>query len=438
MILPRPTLARRFALALFGALLLLPPAGQAQVLDRILVVVNDGTILQSEFDEALREARQQLAARGIGNIPEAQLRDQVMERLILTRIQTQRAQESGIRVDDRELNDVLTDIAAQNNLSLAQFAATIRAEGGDYLAVREQIRDEIIIQRLRAREVESRIHVSDEDVRLYLEQEQDLGDVEVHLGHILVALPDGASPEARATARARIEALAEQIREGADFAEIAVAHSDGQQALSGGDLGWRRLADLPGVFSAAAREMTVGGLSPIIETAGGFHLLRLIEQRGGLGPQIVNETRARHILLSPNELRDEETTRIAARDLYEQLQKGADFAALARRHSDDPGSKNAGGDLGWQPPGVFAPEFQSQIDQLEPGERSAPFRTGFGWHIAEVMERRERDATQQALRSRARNAIANRRMQEEYELWLRQLRDEAYVEYRFRPRGTAS
>jgi peptidyl-prolyl cis-trans isomerase SurA len=423
---------------LAAVLLVLPLHANSQVLDRIVAVVNDGTVLQSEFDNALVEARQQLRGRGIANAPEAQLREQVLERLILIRIQTQRAKEAGIRVDDRELNDVLSNLAAQNNMSLPQFAAAIRSEGGDYLAVREQIRDEVMIQRLRSREVESRINITDQDVRLYLEQEADLGNVEVRLSHILVSVPDGASPEVRQQSAARAAALRESIADGGNFAELAVANSDGQQALDGGDLGWRRIAELPGLFSGAVRNLDVGATTPVIETAGGFHILQLADRRGGVEQQLVTETRARHILLTPNELRDEDATRLAIRDLHDRMERGENFEALARRHSDDPGSKNAGGDLGWQPPGVFAEEFQNQLNQLEPGQRSTPFRTGFGWHIAEVIDRRERDATQQALRGRARQAIANRRMQEEYELWLRQLRDEAYVEYRLRRAGTTS
>ncbi|MEW6166382.1 MAG: peptidylprolyl isomerase [Pseudomonadota bacterium] len=420
--------------ALFCALLLAlgltAPADAGEPLDRILIVVNDGVILQSELDRAMDEARRQIRERGIAAPDEELLRGQVLERLILTRIQTQRAQAAGIRVDDRELNEVLANIARQNGMNLAEFADAVREDGMDYLAVREQVRDEIMIQRLRAREVDSRVTVTDQDVDLLLATQGADGDAEYRLSHILVAVPEGANADARDAARARAEKLLERIRAGEDFAEIAIAHSDGQQALQGGDLDWRRGADLPQVFAQAAARLTPGQTSNVIETSGGFHLVKLVDLRGGDERKTVNETRARHILIQTNAVRDDDQARLLARDIYNRLVAGEDFAKLAKQYSDDPGSKNSGGDLGFQPPGVFAPEFQIRIDQLQPGELSPPFRTQFGWHVAGVVERRTRDTTEETRRARARAAIGNRKAAEEYETWLRRLRSEAYVEYR--------
>jgi len=421
--------------ALFCALLLAlgltAPAQAGEPLDRILVVVNDGVILQSELDRAMDEARRQIRERGIAAPDEDVLRGQVLERLILTRIQTQRAQAAGIRIDDRELNEVLANIARQNGMNLAEFADAVRKDGMDYLAVREQVRDEVMIQRLRAREVDSRVTVTDQDVDMLLAtQGADGGDAEYRLSHILVTVPEGANADARDAARARAEKLLERIRAGEDFAEIAIAHSDGQQALQGGDLDWRRGADLPQVFAQAASRLTPGQTSNVIETSGGFHLVKLVDLRGGAERKTVNETRARHILVQTNAVRDDDQARLLARDIYNRLVAGEDFAKLAKEYSDDPGSKNSGGDLGFQPPGVFAPEFQIRIDQLQPGELSPPFRTQFGWHVAGVVERRTRDTTEETRRARARAAIGNRKAAEEYETWLRRLRSEAYVEYR--------
>ncbi|MCK5768769.1 peptidylprolyl isomerase [Algiphilus sp.] len=399
-------------------------------IDRILVVVNDGVILHSEYEAALDNAEQQLRQRGVDNVPRNQLRDQVLERLVLMRIQTQRARDAGIRVDDRELNDVITNIAQRNGMSQAEFARQVRREGRDYLAVREQIRNEIVTQRLRTRELQSRVSVSEEDVDAYLAQEKNVGNTEVDLSHILIAVGDGASPDERAEARSRAEELQRELEAGADFASLAATHSDGQQALEGGDLGWRRLADLPPTFARAVGDLEAGAMAPVIEATGGYHILRVDGRRGSTDRQMVTETRARHILIEPDKLTTDEQARTRAFDLAEQLENGADFGELAREHSDDPGSSNAGGDLGWQPPGQMVEAFQQQVDQLEPGERSRPFRSQYGWHIVEVLDRRERDATDELRRQRARQVIGERRMQEEYEIWLRRLRDEAYIEYR--------
>lgn len=412
------------------ALVLIPAvAPAAQLLDRIVAVVNDGVVLQSELDIAMNTAQEQIKSRNLSAPPIDVLRQQVLERLIVTRIQTQRAGEMGIRVDDRELNEVLTNIAKQNGMTLAEFAQSIRQQGGDYLAVREQVRDEVLIQRLRAREVESRINVSEQDIAFELANQKE-DDKEVRLGHILVAVPDGASADERDAARAKAEALRQRIIDGEDFAQVAIAQSDGQQALQGGDLGWRRLGDLPTLFSENARKLSEGEISPVLEATSGFHILMLNGLRGGEPRRIITETKAAHILLTPNAIRDEDTTRLQAREIHDRLQDGEDLADLARQYSDDPGSKNSGGELGWQPPGVFAPEFQIRIDQLQPGEISQPFRTQFGWHVAKVLDRRSRDVTEESQRARARQAIVNRRMSEEYDVWLRRLRDEAYVEYR--------
>lgn len=427
-----PSAARHFGALLLGcsALLATASATAAEPLDRILVVVNDGALLQSELDQAMDDARRQIKERGITAPPDAAVRAQVLERLILTRIQTQRAQQAGIRVDDRELNEVLSNVAKQNNMTLAEFADAVRKDGLDYLAVREQIRDDVTIQRLRAREVDSRVSVTDQDVDALLATQGSDSNAEFRMSHILISVPEGSSAETRDAARERANKLLQQINDGADFAELAIANSDGQQALKGGDLDWRRADDLPELFAREAARLTPGQVSSVIETSGGFHIIKLVATRGGEERKMVTESHARHILLQINAVRNDDQSRLLARDLYNRLEGGADFAALAKEYSDDPGSKNSGGDLGFQPPGVFAPEFQVRIDQLKPGELSAPFRTQFGWHVAGLIERRTRDATDETRRARARAAIGNRKAAEEYETWLRRLRNEAYVEYR--------
>jgi peptidyl-prolyl cis-trans isomerase SurA len=420
----------RLALLIAPMVLLPAAAVRAEVLDRIVAVVNDGVVLQSDVDREIQYALMQMRARQITPPDPSVLRSQVVEKLILTRVQTQRAQQAGIRVDDRELNEVMGNIARQNNLTLAQFAEAIRGDGGDYLAIREQIRDEVLITRLRQREVDNRVMVTDQDIELFLANQPDTDDTEYRLSHILVSIPDGASPEQRTQARAKADALLARITKGEDFAAIAASESDGQQALQGGDLDWRKADALPLIFLQAARRLKRGDSSPVMETAGGYHIIKLADLRNQAQKKTVDETRARHILIQANTLRTEDQARLQARDIHDRLVRGEDFAKLALEFSDDPGSKGGGGEMGWQPPGVFVKEFQEQLDALQIDEISPPFRTQFGWHVAQVLERRTRDITDESRRARARGAIQNRKASEEYETWLRRLRAEAYVEHR--------
>jgi peptidyl-prolyl cis-trans isomerase SurA len=425
----RPALSR-FALLIAPLLLISAAPAPAEVLDRIVAVVNEGIVLQSDVDREIQYALIQMRAREIAPPDQTVLRSQVLDKLILTRVQTQRAQQAGIRVDDRELNEVMANIARQNNLTLAQFAEAIREDGGDYLAIREQIRDEVLINRLRQREVDNRVTVTDQDIELFLANQPETDDTEFRLSHILVAIPDGASPEKRTQARAKADGLLERIRKGEDFAALAASSSDGQQALQGGDLDWRKADALPLIFLQAARRLKAGETSPVMETAGGYHIIRLAETRSQAQKKTVDETRSRHILIQANTLRTEDQARLQARDIHDRVVKGEDFAKLALEFSDDPGSKGGGGEMGWQPPGVFVKEFQEQLDALKINEISPPFRTQFGWHVAQVLERRTRDVTDESRRARARGAIQNRKAADEYETWLRRLRAEAYVEFR--------
>ena len=418
---------------LFVTALLLPAmqaVAAAVMLDRIIVVVNDGVVLQSELDSAIEAARKTIAERKLLAPPDEVLRTQVLERLILAKLQTQRAGAAGVRIDDRELNDVLTNIAQQNGMTLGEFGEMLRKQGVDFLGVREQVRDEVLISRVRQREVESRVTITDQDVDLFLSGQGATDGIEYRLSHILVAVPDGASDGERTKARSKAEGLLKRIRSGEDFAQIAIGASDGQQALQGGDLDWRKAADLPTLFASTAARLKLDEVSELIEAASGFHIIRLAGQRDSEGPQTVSETHARHILIGTNAVRNDEQARAQAQELSGRLQKGGDWTKLALEYSDDPGSKNAGGDLGFQPPGVFVPEFQQRLDQLKPGEVSGPFRTQFGWHVASVIERRTRDTSVESRRARARAAIHQRKAAEEYDGWLRRLREEAYIEYR--------
>ncbi len=416
--------------ALFSASFAAQAAQAAQPIDRIIAVVDDNVILQSELEQALRVAQNEMKERGIAPPSQDAVRGQVLERLIMMRLQTDRAKEAGIKVDDRELNDVIGKIAEQNKMTVPQFVESVKSEGLDYAALREELREQVLASRVRQKEVDGRIVVTDQDIDQYLTANTGDDQTEFHLAHILVAIPDAASPEVRDKARAKADAVLKRLRAGEDFAQVAIATSDSPQALQGGDLGWRKSGALPTVFANLVPKMTAGQISDVIEASNGYNIIKLVEKRDAGERQTVTETKAVHILLTANTIRNEDATRAQAYELYDRLKRGDDFAMLAKKFSDDPGSKNSGGDLGWQPPGVFAPEFQQQIDSLKPGELSQPFHTQFGWHVARVEERRTRDITQEARRARARQAIMQRKDAEEYESWLRRLREEAYVEYR--------
>ena len=388
-------------------------------LDRIVVVVNDGVVLQSELDRSLRMSAAQLKQRGINPPSESILRTQVLDRLITNRVIAQKAHE------------VMNNLAQQNGLTIAQFADSVRASGLDFLSVREQVRDEVITSRIKQKEIDGRMSVTDQDVDLYLANKREGDDIEYRLSHILIAIPEAATGEQREAAKAKANALAQRIAKGEDFGELAAAESDGQQALQGGDLDWKKSTDLPTLFASTAPKLKTNQVSDVLETGSGYHLVKLTGKRGGATEDNnVVETHARHILLMPNAIRNEDATLLAARDLHARILKGEKLEDLAKTFSDDPGSKNSGGDLGFQATGTFVPEFQIRLDQLKPGEVSAPFHTQFGWHIARVDERRTRDLSDEMRRNKARNAIGTRKSAEEYEVWLRRIRDEAYIEIR--------
>lgn len=423
-------------LALFSALS--PTAGTAQRLDRIVAVVGEGLVLESELAAATDRIRRRMGPEA-GQIPPDVLRSQVLDQLIITRLQTQRAREAGLRVEDREVNETLRDIAAQNGMDLDAFLQNVRADGLQPRELRERVSEEILIGKLRQREVNGRIVITDEDVDRYLESEslRVQENREYRVRHLLISLPDGARPEQLRSAQRRIETLCERAVSGeSSFADLAIAHSDGQKALEGGDLGWLPGGYLPSLFSEVIPQLEVGGISKPFRGASGYHLIKLENVRtagreAGDGDQaIVEEVHARHILLQLNEIRDGERARTEAETLRERVLAGGDFAELARAHSDDPGSANKGGDLGWAPARAYNPAFAKQVRDLEIGEISEPFQSSEGWHIVEVLDRRTRDQTEERRRNRARQALARRKIEEEGETWLRRLRDEAYVEIR--------
>ena len=436
---PIPSFRRRWlphllALAIGGTHAAGAPAQSAAPiveLDRIVAIVNDDIITASELEARLSRVRGQLRRAGTPLPPPETLRRQVLERLIVDRIQLQIARESGVRIADEALNQALLQLAERNQLTLREFRDALERDGYDFAKFREEVRDEIAISEVRKRQVEGRVQVSERDIDDYLStiESQQAGS-EYRIGHILIAVPDGASPEAIAEARERAERVLGQIRAGADFANMAAAHSDGRQALEGGDLGWRKAPDLPTILGDAVLRLPVGEVTDPIRSASGFHLVKLIGKRSGERPVVVEQTRARHILVVLDELTDEAAARRELAALRERILNGEDFGELARTHSDDTGSAPKGGELGWINPGDTVPVFEEAMDSLEPGELGEPFKSQYGWHVVQVLERREHDDTEAARRAEALRSLRARKVEEDMQSWIRRVRDEAYVEYR--------
>lgn len=407
------------------------PARAAQMLDGVVAVVNNGVILKSELDAEVQRIEAGLRAQGRPLPPADILRKQVLDHLVMVHLQLQEAHSHGVTVSKEQVDSAVQSIATRNSLSMAQFRQALAAQGMNYSDFRKRIHDEMVIDQLRRQEVQSQITVSDRDVDLFLENQKTRADrnQSYHLEHILIAVPDGADSATLDKARAKARSLVQQIRAGADFAQLAISNSDGQQALKGGDLGWFKSGALPTIFREVVPGMKPGQVSDPIRSPGGFHIVKVVGVRGD-DTDVVKVSHAEHILLRPNPQRNPEQTRQLAETLYQQLIGGSSFQDLARRYSDDDGSAAKGGDLGWQPAGTYVPGFERQLAALQPGQISQPFQTRFGWHIVKLLGRRGEPITDKMRRAQARQTIGERRAQDYYEQWLRRLRDEAYVEYR--------
>jgi peptidyl-prolyl cis-trans isomerase SurA len=364
--------------------------------------------------------------------PEGVLREQILETLIVQEVQMQRADRLGIRISEEQLNTALARVAERNNIPFAELPATLASDGIEYAEFREQLRREMTFDALRQRDVLARIAVSEREIERWLEQyEANRGkEIDYNISQILIALPADASQEQVASVEARAKELRAQLLEGADFAAMAVAESAGQQALEGGRLGWRQGSQLPPQFAAVIQALDKGGISEPVRSGSGFHIFRVNDTRGGEDRVLQVQNRARHILMSTNEVVDEATVRGRLEDIRARVLDGEPFEDIAMIESEDPGSASRGGDLGWNPPGTFVPEFEAVLAELEPGDLSEPFQSPFGWHIVLLEDRQERDTTDEVKRRQAIQAIRASKLEQETELWLRKLRDEAWVEIR--------
>jgi peptidyl-prolyl cis-trans isomerase SurA len=421
-----------FACCLVGAAAAQQRTGSQPVpVDRVVAVVNDEVITRHDLRLRLDSALAQLKRQGVQSPPRDVLERQVLERLVVDKLQLQLARDMGLRVDDAQLDQALQRIATGNRMSLPQFRAALEKDGIAFASFREEIRAEMTIARVREREVDGKIFISDGEIDNYLSGLSTPGGAgeEYRLAHILLRAPESASPEQIQKLRAKAEQVLDRLRKGDDFGQLAASHSDAPDGMKGGDLGWRPLDRLPGVFAEASVKLKVGEVSPIIRSSNGFHLVKLLDKRGGGAPAAVEQTHARHILIKVNEIVSEPEARHKIEGLRQRISHGERFAELARLFSQD-GSASKGGDLGWIYPGDTVPEFERAMNQLAPGELSQPVQSPFGYHLIEVLERRVQDVSSERQRAAARQTLRERKRDEAYQDWLRQARDRAYVEIR--------
>ncbi len=419
-----------FRLFFFLAFLLAANSAESQeLINRIVAVVNDGVITQVELDNQIKAISKQIEKRGIPLPPPDVLKKQVLEQMIMDKVQLQYAKEVGLKVDDDQLNKAIDRIASDNNLSPSQFRDAVEKDGISFDDFKEQIRTEIIKSRLRQREVDSKIVVTDSEINNYLKNQEQQGRAEEYnLSHIFIGLPEQANAEQIQAQLRKAETALTKLKEGADFGQVAASFSDAPDALQGGSIGWKPAGQLPTAFTEMLQKMHPGEISGIIRSPNGFHIIKLVDKRDASSHSVVTQTHVRHILIKTGEDVSEDDAKRKLQEIRDRIEKGADFAQEAKLHSDDP-SASSGGDLGWVSPGDTVPEFQKAMDALKPGEISEPVHTPFGWHLIQVLGRRSEDVGKEKRTTEARKALAARKSDEAYQEWLRQLRDQAYVEY---------
>jgi peptidyl-prolyl cis-trans isomerase SurA len=427
----------RFLLLLLLVSPLLAPAQGTVLVDRIVAVVNKEVITLSELSAAVAGAERQLRRQGTAAPERAALERQMLERLILDKAQLQMARDTGIRIDELQLDRAVQRIAENNKMTLADFRRALERDNVPWDAWREDLREQIILSRLREREVDEKIQVNDSEIDLFLEGMKAQPDrAEYNAAHILVRIPEQATPDRIEEARAKAQKAASEARAGADFGKIAAGYSDAPDALEGGSLGWRAQERLPELFAGALVRMKPGEVSEPLRSPAGFHVLKLNDRREtGAVAAPMTQTRARHILVRTSEAVSENEARRRLADLRERIVNGkADFAELARVHSDDATSAGRGGELDWIYPGDTVPDFERALQDLKPGEVSAPVKTPFGYHLIQVLEHRSTDVSAERRRLDARKVLRERKSEDAYQEWLRQLRDQVYVELRLEER----
>lgn len=412
-----------------------------QLGDNIVAVVNTDVITRRELDARVHAAQATLARQQIAPPDAATLEKQVLERMVVEKTQLQEAAQTGIRIDDLQLDRAISRIAQQNNVSVSQMRDQIERDGLPFSVYRDDLRQEITLLRLRERAVDSQIQISEPEIDAYLSEQHEAAPSELTLSQILVRVPEGSSSDMVARLRRKAETLLQQARGGADFAQLAASSSDGEEALRGGDLGTRPADRWPSMFVDAVAQLSTGGISEIIQSGNGFHIIKVVERKssgpsGSPGAMPVRQTHARHILIRPTEVLTAEQARERLANIRQRIvQGGSSFADMARQYSND-ASAPQGGDLGWLSPQETVPEFERAMDALQPGQVSEPVQSPFGWHLIQVVERRTQDVGRERQRAEARQTLFQRKLDQAYEDWARQLRDKAYVEMRLNPPPT--
>ena len=401
----------------------------AEVLGKIAAVVEDDVILEQELDKEVAAIAQRIQASKTQMPPESILRKQVLEKMIIDKLQRQMAGKAGITVTEEMLNNSAADIAQRNNMTLMEFRDELERQGMSYKSFMDNMRNEIIINQLRSREIGGRIKVTDREVEHAMETQENIGGqaVQYHLGHILIAVKEAASAAEIQKAQNKADDVVRKLRAGQDFTQTALRESEDDNALKGGDLGWRSLSDIPTLFADKVSTLRTGEVADPIRSPSGFHIIKMLEVKG-LDNHMITKTKVRHILLKPNELVDDEEARKRLLALKARIADGDDFAILARANSDDKGSALKGGSLDWVGPGDLVRPFEDAMGKLAINEVSEPVQTQFGWHLIQVLERESKDDSLEHKKNLVREAIRKRKIEEETELWMRRLRDEAYVE----------
>jgi len=429
---PKAMLGRVKHLVLLGLIWLpLQSGAEYQRLEAIVAVVDDDVVLASELIARLETVRRSIKENNLQLPPGDVLVNQIMERLIIENIQLQEAEKRGVTIDDETLARAVTEFARSNNMTMEQFQQTLVRDGTSYRQFREEIRSELTITRLQRAMINRRIAISEQDVQALLNSPfyQQMFSDEYRVGHIMRSLEDGATEADKEAAIEEAAGLIEELRGGADFAQMAIAKSSASTALEGGDLGWRRAGELPTLFSDAVLDMQVDQIADPIVTGSSIHIIKLLGQRGA-GTERLSQTNVSHILIRPSEILTMAEAKVQADDVHQLLQDGGDFAELAKEYSEDPGSALNGGALGWSTPDQFVPEFAEVMASAEIGQISEPFQSEFGWHILLVLDRREQDMSDEARRNMAMDLLFRRRFEEERQEWLKEIRDEAFVELR--------
>ncbi len=416
---------------LITSLLMLSQGAVASPLDRILAVVNEDVILASDFTDNLKRASSQIRQQG-AQIPTQQvLQSQVMEQMILRSIMLQMAAEQGIKVTDRQLNATISQIAQNNGMSLAKFREALIAQGQDYIVTREKIKEDILIKQVQESNINQRILISDREVQNFLSSKAGASNAEVLLSDILITIASPMTPKNIKSAKTKADAIYQKLVAGAKFSNMAISNSSASNALNGGDMGWRKVAALPSSLVSAISSLKIDQFSEPTRTPSGFHILLLRDSRNATAALNIQKTKVRHILISPSEIISAAQAKRTAAQLYQRLLKHHDdFAALAEEFSNDPGSSSQGGDLGWTENGQMVPEFEQVMNNSKEGQISLPFESRFGWHILEVVQRKTVDVSNLAKENQARNIIGKRKFAEEKANWLREIRTNAFVEFK--------